>query len=242
MWRAWLPMQYDGELNGLVQALEKLYARISLDHLGQQPDDLNFIYNLKWAYHSQGRFHEAAALLETVPDETDFFPGMRDADIGWAFRDAGDLHRAQHWFESALLKVENVDLSKDAPWSSSLAWPVRAFALAGLGRSDEAARLAREALSRNPRSMDEIDWWLTTVQAAYLFVQIGDNGSAIELIQQLLDPPSVILPYELWFGWGLAPLRTHSEFRELMVRHGVVVTRDPIAEYAARQTAAGESH
>jgi hypothetical protein len=64
----------------------------------------------------------------------------------------------------------------------------------------------------------------------------------MDLIQQLLDSPSVILPYELWFGWGLAPLRANPEFRELMARHGVDVTRDPRAEYAAHQATAGKSH
>jgi tetratricopeptide (TPR) repeat protein len=231
-------MQYDGELNGLVQALEKLYARISLDHLGQQPHELDLLNNLSWAYHSQGRFHEAAALLETIPDNASFFePGFREMLIGWAYRDAGDLQNAQQWFESALAKLENLEIRLDPTVAVD-----RAAALAGLGRSDEAAAAVQEALSRTPRNRDEVAGQFNLLLGAFVLARIGDGSGAVELIAQLLDPPSMFLPYEIWFNWGAAPLRANPEFRELMARHGVDVTRDPRAEYAAHQATAGKSH
>jgi hypothetical protein len=63
----------------------------------------------------------------------------------------------------------------------------------------------------------------------------------VDLVRQLLDPPSVIMPYEIWFHGLAGPLRANPEFRELMARHGVDVTRDPVAEYRAQQASNGVS-
>jgi hypothetical protein len=57
---------------------------------------------------------------------------------------------------------------------------------------------------------------------------------AIDLARQLLDPPSVIMPYEIWFHALAGPLRANPEFRELMASNGVDVTRDPRAQVASQ--------
>ena len=51
----------------------------------------------------------------------------------------------------------------------------------------------------------------------------------------------IVAPHDMWFSPGSAPLRTNPEFRELMARYGVDVTRDPRAEYPSKQAAAGSS-
>jgi hypothetical protein len=96
-----------------------------------------------------------------------------------------------------------------------------------------------EALSVAPRDKDEIAWAFVAFHSVTLLGQLDDSPGALELVRQMLDPATVITPNEIWFHWYAGPLRANREFRELMAMHGVDVTRDPRAEYAAQQATAG---
>lgn len=167
--------------------------------------------------------------------------GTREMQIGWAYREAGDLVAAKRWFETSLSLMDADEPHKDSPDRAALDLVARAYTLAGLDRKDKAAELVRKVLSLTPRSTDEVIWAVAASGSYPLLDLVGDTQDAMELVRQLLDPPTIATPYEIWFHSFAAPLRANPEFRELMARHGVDVTRDPRAEYAAQQAVTNSS-
>jgi tetratricopeptide (TPR) repeat protein len=197
--------------------------------------------NLKWCYLGQGRIQDAFEVMHSIPDEWYGKPGWQATEYGFAYWLAGDPVSAKPYLEKALSQV-------DAAPPELKRWDLvadmlttRAYALAGLGRSDEAAAALRESLARAPRSRDEVQWATLAGASIGLLGMMGDMQGALELARQLVDPPTIHTPHVIWV-WALPPLQANPEFRELMAKHGVDVTRDPRAEYAAKQASAGTSN
>jgi tetratricopeptide (TPR) repeat protein len=226
---ALLILGYNGDLLGCIAALQRLRSL--------HPDDELIAYYLEFYFHTQGRFEDASKLLESGQGVLLGVPGLREMELGWALREAGHQTAANRWFEAALSQLD----TKGTHWRrTDLAFNsnMRAYTLLGLGRTDEALAAFRSALSESPRTRDEVDWSTIAYYGFGLLGRSGDVPGALELVRQMLDPPSRFLPNQIWFHWAAAPLRTNPEFRELMARHGVDVTRDPRAEYAAQQASA----
>jgi hypothetical protein len=89
--------------------------------------------------------------------------------------------------------------------------------------------------------MSSVDWARNAYEISVLMLHLGDAQNGLKLMEQLLDPATQFTTYRLWFHFAAGPLRTNPEFRELMARHGVDVTRDPAVEYAASQAAATQT-
>ncbi|MBI1731497.1 MAG: tetratricopeptide repeat protein [Gammaproteobacteria bacterium] len=230
---AFILLRFDGDLGGNVAALEADYV--------QHPEDDYVVHSLGRGYLSQGRFQDAATLYESYSGEILGIGGSRETMIGLAYLEAGDHANAARWLEMSLSRL-NSEFSKPAIGNSAGFLRIyRALSLAGLGRKDDALSSVREMLAMFPRKSDEIIWAFNAYEAAALQAQLGDIPGAMDLVRQLLDPPTVYMPYQIWFHWNGASLRASPEFRELMARHGVDVTRDPRATTVPQQATAIQS-
>ena len=231
--QARLLLKFDGDLAGMVAALERLHA--------QFPQGENTAFFLYGGYEAQGRFQDAATLLESNEGSLLDIPGLREMLIGWAYREAKDIAAASRWFEASLSQspAKGSERSYEDQAYNSV---IRAWSLEGLGRASEASVLLQDALAVAPRNKDELAWCNTASLAFTLLGRMGDTQGALDLAAQLLEPPSVYTPYDVWFHWAAAPLRANPEFRELMARHGVDVTRDPRAHVVSQQSVTGQSN
>jgi TolB-like protein len=214
-------LRFDGDLVGHVNVLEAAYSQ----HSGESM--LSFL--LGRGYLSQGRYQDAVRLYESSSGEFWGVAGLRETMLGLAYLEAGDGASATRWLEMSL-SILNSELPKPAAGDSGAFLRIyRALSLAGLGRKDEALSAMRETVAMFPKKSDELIWNLVTYEAAAFYAQFDDIPGAMDFVRQLLDPPTVATPYQIWLHWNGAPLRANPEFRELMALHGVDVTRDPRA-------------
>jgi tetratricopeptide (TPR) repeat protein len=216
---------FDGDLAGYVTALETDYAH--------HPTEEYLVRYLGRGYLSQGRFQDAAGVYESFSGVFNGVEGPRETLLGLAYLAAGDSANAARWLEMSLSRLNN-ELSKPAIADSASTLRIyRALSLAGLGRTDDALSTVREMLVMFPRKSDEIVWAYVAFEVAALQARLGDFAGAMDLVRQLLDPPTLVSPYFIWFHWNGAPLRANPEFRELMALHGVDVTRDPRTHFTS---------
>ncbi len=86
------------------------------------------------------------------------------------------------------------------------------------GRPADAAREARRAVELAPRSRDALTWMDAAQSASATLVLAGQHDAAIDLLEELLDEPSLFaIPFlrtdPMW-----APLRGHPRFERLLAR------------------------
>jgi tetratricopeptide (TPR) repeat protein len=178
--------------------------------------------------------------MEAYPQEIGGGPGTMAIWIGWTYKLAGDQDTANRWLEQALSQVDSAELPTRRV-DLSFHYEKRAYTLALLGRKEEALKDVQKALAIVPRSLSSVDWARNAWESSILMLHLGDTQSGLRLMEQVLNPPTQIMPYEFWFHFLALSLHANPEFRELMARHGVDVTRDPAAEYAASQAAAAQT-
>ena len=87
---------------------------------------------------------------------------------------------------------------------------------AGLGRKEDAIRLARKAMAKDPLEADAFLGTFQMQMAALIFVRTGLYDEAIEQLARLLSVPSETSPALLRIDPIWDPLRDYPGFRELV--------------------------
>ena len=90
------------------------------------------------------------------------------------------------------------------------------FALAGLGRGDEAARQGMRAVEVRPISRDAVDGPLVLVNLARIYTLLGRADPAIDQLQLVLSKPGPLSPGWLRADPFWAPLRGNPRFERLV--------------------------
>jgi tetratricopeptide (TPR) repeat protein len=90
------------------------------------------------------------------------------------------------------------------------------FALAGLGRGDEAASQGMRAVEARPISRDAVDGPLVLVNLARIYTLLGRADAAIDQLQLVLSKPGPLSPGWLRADPFWAPLRGNPRFERLV--------------------------
>jgi serine/threonine-protein kinase len=155
-----------------------------------------------------------AELMERIPadasdarDTTLLYLGLAEM-----YHQLGQEEQARHYWEKIQVHLEPVRhilFQYDVELC-------RGLAHAGLGKSEEAIRLARDALAKAPMSSDAFLGTVRIHMAALIFVRTGMYEEAIDQLEFMLSVPSEMSPALLRIDPAWDPLRNHPRFQKLV--------------------------
>jgi len=90
------------------------------------------------------------------------------------------------------------------------------FALAGLGRAEEAIQQGRRAVEVRPVSRDAVDGPLMATNLARIYTMLGRADAAMDQLQVILSTPGPLSPGWLRADPFWAPLRGNPRFDRLV--------------------------
>ena len=168
----------------------------------------------------QRKYQEVLKLGATVPDDTfAAVPGslaFKYFTLGNAYKALGDEAAAR----AAFLKAKSIleEQLKQKPDDADLRVQF-AKLLAWLGEKDAAIAEAQRAIDLRPESKDAFEGPAVAEQAAQVYVIIGDNARAIELLDELLSRPSELTSQILKLDPAWDPLRNDPAFQALFAKY-----------------------
>jgi TolB-like protein/Flp pilus assembly protein TadD/tRNA A-37 threonylcarbamoyl transferase component Bud32 len=193
-------------------------ARAVLEAMPQSDNLLVVATVWYWQKIYEGNYQEAIDLISS--DSVDsLFWGWGSKDLmrarAYEFLDRPDLAREAYDAARALLEEELRSRPDDAPLHGLLG-----YALAGLGRKEEAIRHGKRAVELNPVSEDAYTGPDGVEHLAEIYTMVGEHDAALDRLEYLLSIPSkVSVPYlRLYRRWE--PLWDHPRFKELEERFG----------------------
>lgn len=136
---------------------------------------------------------------------------------GLIYRYMGDSSKAAAAFDSSRVWLE----SRETELGASIGFHTAlGIAYAGLGRKEDAVREGLMAVEKFPISRDAIAGPIQTRRLAIIYVMVGENNSAVELIDSLMRVPSYdmnLADLRLDPIWD--PLRNHPRFQALLEKY-----------------------
>lgn len=173
----------------------------------------------------QGRYADAAALLEAFPPEA-FTPGFtnlqvpRDFFLGRAYDLSNAPAKARAHLQSARDFLRNYlrHAEADGPYvAEAHAW--LGLTEAYLGERDQALRDADEAAQLLPPARDAMDGPPIAELVAKTHARAGDAQGALERLQTLLDMPAGAQAYYVKHDADWKPLWGDARFQQLIADH-----------------------
>jgi TolB-like protein/Tfp pilus assembly protein PilF len=168
----------------------------------------------------QRKYQQVLQLAENLPDET-FAPvpgslAGKYFAIGIAQKGLGNDAAAR----AAFVKTKDIleEQLKQKPEDPDLHVQL-AKALAWLGEKDAAIAEAQRATDLRPESKDAFDGPKITEQVAQVYVILGDNARAIELLDDLLSRPSELTLQILKLNPAWDPIRQDPAFQALFAKY-----------------------
>ncbi|HXV59064.1 MAG TPA: protein kinase [Vicinamibacteria bacterium] len=133
-----------------------------------------------------------------------------------AFRFSGQPERARHAYEEArVLLEEEVKRWPDDPRRRA----ALGIACAALGRAEEAVREGRMALKLHPLTRDAFSGAYYVSELAFIYTLLGERASAIDLLEDLLQVPSLISVPMLELDPRWDPLRDEPRFQRMLTEY-----------------------
>jgi TolB-like protein len=111
----------------------------------------------------------------------------REIRLAWAVAAAGDAGRAKTIYEKVHVAAQEAARQKPNDWDRHMAV---ALSAAGLGLKDEAIAEGRRTTELLPISRDRFAGPEYAVYLAIVYVQVGENGQAIEQLRELMKIPA----------------------------------------------------
>jgi TolB-like protein/Tfp pilus assembly protein PilF len=210
--QGWNIALWKGDLRPLRAAAASLKPG-SADHVGNDPT----IFSLYWWSRD---FAAAIRIAETAPQDIWVFSSNvalpRRLYLAWAYQATGDIAKARSIYSE--LRVRMQAAVRQHPDDPNLHLTL-GLAAAGMGLKDEAILEGRKATTLMPFSRDAVTapgylGWL-----AQLYVRVGENGQAIEVLRQVLAMHSsgaVVSPALLKLDPIWDPLRKDPRFLKLI--------------------------
>lgn len=185
-----------------------------LQDLSVQAGDSGFRWEIAM---SAGRFADATALLEDLPDvlvdQYEWYPRSFLQAETLAARDGEGAGRERYVAAVDTLQAMLGENPEDERAHATLA-----LVFAGLGRRVEALREARRALEILPRDRDALGGPHLLFNLASVYARLGEADAAVEVLEDLLSAPSRYAPKMLETHFRLRFIRDDPGFRALMDR------------------------
>ena len=207
--KVFLQVQADGNTRSARETLKKIDRR----KLPELPGVESYLDLL------DGRFEEALHHMAEFPKDvldTQTLYRPKSLLAGLTYLAMNDRTRARVECESArqVLEKEIVRSPRDARMRSSIG-----MALACLGRKDEAVREARLASDLTPMSSDALDGPFFLESLAIVYVMVGDNDAALDILDRTLATPAGSSVNNLRLEPIWAPLWKLPRFQKLMEKY-----------------------
>ncbi|HEV3485716.1 MAG TPA: hypothetical protein VG106_09935, partial [Vicinamibacterales bacterium] len=158
----------------------------------------------------------ASARIGVFESSFFFLPGSLHA--AWLHQLRGDRRAAGAAFDSARVLLDSVARVLPDDWRVRTA---RGLALAGLGRRDEALREAHwleQSLTYREDAFERP--WIAEDRARVL-AHAGESGTALDVIERLLEKPSFLSVHTLRLDPRWDPIRDHPRFKALLAKRRV---------------------
>jgi tetratricopeptide (TPR) repeat protein len=152
-------------------------------------------------------------LLTLTPESFDGDEAVRALCFMQQYSWKGDQAATRQWAEKAARALEQQ--LKDNP-ADVQRFALRAWALAGLGRHEEAIRDGRRAVEMRPVSADVNYGPYFLEILAKIYTAVGESDQAIDTLGELLKAPSWVSPRWLAIDPNYAPLRGNPRFQKLV--------------------------
>jgi len=163
-----------------------------------------------------GRFRSAIGRRE-IPGSYEFADSVEFyLSRGYSYRQLDEPKLSFIYYDSALMVAEQRDESQpdDAFNMMDLA-----EAYAGLGRKEEAIKVAETASQLLPVSMDALQGARINWSLAYVYTEVGEYDKAIDLLEWLMANPSMLQFIDLRMMPEWDPLRDHPRFQALLEKY-----------------------
>jgi TolB-like protein/Tfp pilus assembly protein PilF len=168
-------------------------------------------WDLYWALDEK----QQALLLRLPPGPFDDNRASWGLALAATYALRGDQPRTRAYADSARLAVE--EQLKDAPDDGNLLVQ-RAIALAYEGRRLEAVQAGERGISLWPTSRDAYTGAYVQHQLARVYIILGDQERALDLLEPLLKSPYYLSPGWLKVDPTFDPLRKNPRFQRLLSR------------------------
>jgi TolB-like protein/Flp pilus assembly protein TadD len=209
--KAWMHWLWKGDTDEARRVLEALPA--------SEPS-VPIQWGWFWQRVYEGRYREAIAGLDVVPDEPlfgiDIFLSPKPLLAAQAYALMGEPELARAAYEEArvVLEAELGRHPEDANLRQALA-----IAYAGLGRKEDALREASEAVAIQPVEIEPYFGGSTLIEVALVETMVGEYNAAFDHLETILGMPGVVSIPWLRLDPRWAPLYEHPRFEELVERY-----------------------
>jgi serine/threonine-protein kinase len=212
--RGWVYVRWQGQLDTLREVLNRVPSDAELGDMGsvaaQRAALLLFERNAGGLLQELRRAH-----VDEFEGQAFFLPTALYA--AWAHKLRGDDAAARTAFDAARRRLNSVLRELPDDWRIHAA---RGFALAGLGRRDEALQEARWLQQSLIYREDAIDGPSLAEDRARILAQAGDPKAALDEIERLLAGPSLLSVHTLRLDPRWDPIRNHPRFKTLLTKYG----------------------
>jgi serine/threonine-protein kinase len=212
-------LYWKGDLVALRAALDALTPG-SDAHSG----NVSWFYRLAWwSRDYAGAIRIAESNVADAWTEAGNLVLPRKLCLAQAYAAAGDAAKANVLFEEVRGHLQAA--LQSSPQSPDLHIAL-GFADAGLGMKEEAIAEGRKAVALMPTSLDAFTGPVYFGKLAQIYVRVGANDEAIDILQQLFAMPAghVVTPALLKLDPVWDPLREDARFKNLLAAR-----QDPIA-------------
>jgi tetratricopeptide (TPR) repeat protein len=194
-----------GGIGGMQRAFRAMRRKIVLD-----PQEIGTWLTNAPELYVGGEFDDlVAAFAPNAPD-----PRYRCncfTQKGWAARIAGDMDRARAYWDSAMAVAD-----RNPPPATRQARAQRVRDLARAGRMADARAFMQTALATDRwedlSGLERFRW-------AQAYGELGEVEKAVEILEGLLNDPTLVTVPMLEDRISIAPMRSHPAFQAMLARH-----------------------
>jgi tetratricopeptide (TPR) repeat protein len=213
VWRGWMYVHWQGQLDTLRAALDRIPVDADLGGLGSAASQRAEL--LLWERDTD----RLLELLRTQRGKTftsygDYQPSA--LFTGWAHQLRGDRVSSRAAFDTALVQLDAAMRAGNDDWHVHAA---RGLALAGLGRRDEALREASWLQRSEMYQKDAFEGPAVAGARARILAQAGEASAALDELERLLAEPSPLSVHTLRLDPRWDPIRGHARFQALLAKY-----------------------
>ncbi|HNU01568.1 MAG TPA: protein kinase [Acidobacteriota bacterium] len=205
MQMAWIYVRRDGDPAKAVRYLDSLPP--TLRRKAQKR--YFYVRYLYWTARYE-RFLEHVRTLEDIIDETSFefeIP-LKAVWVGRGLDGMGRKEEARAAYAEALRQLEKLEQERRGKGQEARLLGTRREIMRGLGRKEEAIRLAREVVEMVPLERDAENHLQSVYDLAVIFARFGENDLALDQLEYYFSHPA---PFE-----NINMIKLQPEFKALL--------------------------